>query len=201
MAAITRNHFKRAAADIGAHGDNDTLPFDIDNRFVKEKQDELVDLAYALSNELAQGNAKRARNILMAEASALHYLRTLRFAQTKARAAHVRRTYSEAKSHTVRRACIDCWRQWKDRASFTRQRNQWNALAAEEQRMLWLSAGDFGDEGLKFRKQVSQSIVTGWELGIERSNKPPPAPPRGSSLFRVICRGDDRLFPGAGRYG
>ncbi len=42
MPAIAKAHFSRAAADIGAHGDNDTLPFDIDNRFVKEKQDELA---------------------------------------------------------------------------------------------------------------------------------------------------------------
>lgn len=111
-------------------------------------------------------------HLLMAEASCLHYLRTLRFARSKARSAFVLRTYTDTKSHTVRRACIDCWRQWKDRGSFTRQRNKWNALAAEEQRMLWLCAGDFGDEGEKFRKQVRQSIHLAWKLGIERQSKP-----------------------------
>ncbi|MEI9940192.1 MAG: RNA-directed DNA polymerase [Pseudomonadota bacterium] len=111
-------------------------------------------------------------HLLMAEASALHYLRTLRFAKTSARAKHVRQTYTEAKSHTVKRACIDCWRHWKDRASFTKQRNQWNALSAEEQRMLWLSAAGFGDEGDKFRKQVARSAEQAWKLGIERANKP-----------------------------
>lgn len=111
-------------------------------------------------------------HLLMAEASCLHYLRTLRFARSKARAAFVLRTYADTRSHTVRRACIDSWRQWKDRGSFTRQRNKWNALAAEEQRMLWLAAGDFGDEGEKFRNQVRQSIHLAWKLGIERQNKP-----------------------------
>lgn len=33
MSAVTRDHFKRAASDIANHGDNDTLPFDIDTRF------------------------------------------------------------------------------------------------------------------------------------------------------------------------
>jgi hypothetical protein len=111
-------------------------------------------------------------HLLMAEASALHYLRTLRFKRTKIRAGYVLRLYSETKSHTVRRACIDCWRHWKDRASFTRERNQWNALAPEEQRMLWFSAAEFGDEGSKFRSQVQQSIAQAWKLGIERANKP-----------------------------
>ena len=29
MSDVTLQHFERAAADIGAHGDNDTLPFDV----------------------------------------------------------------------------------------------------------------------------------------------------------------------------
>jgi hypothetical protein len=110
-------------------------------------------------------------HLLTAEASTLHYLRTIRFRRTETRAQYLARTYAQATSHTVRRACIDCWRQWKDRASFTSLRNQWDALAPEEQRMLWLSAGDFGDEGDKFRAQVRQSIPHAWRLGIERANK------------------------------
>ncbi len=46
MPDVTLNHFKRAAADIGSHGDNDTLPFDIDNKFIKEKQSELAQTAF-----------------------------------------------------------------------------------------------------------------------------------------------------------
>ena len=34
MPEVTLAHFERAAADIGAHGDNDTIPFDIDTRFL-----------------------------------------------------------------------------------------------------------------------------------------------------------------------
>ena len=111
-------------------------------------------------------------HLLMAEASSLHYLRTLRFLRTKERAEYVRHAYSETRSQTLRRGCIDCWRQWGDRPSFTRERNQWNALASEEQRMLWFSASKFGDEGTKFRGQVRQSVAHGWKLGIERGQKP-----------------------------
>ena len=46
MADVTLDHFKRAAADIGSHGDNDTLPFDIDKKFIKSKQTELAQLAH-----------------------------------------------------------------------------------------------------------------------------------------------------------
>lgn len=111
-------------------------------------------------------------HLLTAEASTLHYLRTIRFKRTDLRAKYLLSTYEETRSHTVRRACVDCWRQWKDRAAFTRLRNQWNALAPEEQRMLWLAAADFGDEGDKFRGQVRQSIPHAWRLGIERNNRP-----------------------------
>lgn len=31
---VSLEHFTKAAREIGAHGDNDTLPFDLDNRFI-----------------------------------------------------------------------------------------------------------------------------------------------------------------------
>lgn len=111
-------------------------------------------------------------HLLIAETSQLHYLRTLRFKRTHARAGYVLGVYDKAKSQTVRRACIDCWRQWKDRASFTRERNKWNALGSEEQRMLWRSAAEFGDEGEKFRNQVRRNALHCWALGIEHVKKP-----------------------------
>ena len=36
MSDVTFDHFLRAAVNIGAYGDNDTLPFDIDVNFVKD---------------------------------------------------------------------------------------------------------------------------------------------------------------------
>ena len=111
-------------------------------------------------------------HLLTAEASCLHYLRTLRFVRTDARAQYVLGVYVQTSSPTVRRACLDCWRQWKDRASFTRERNQWSTLGPEEQRMLWYSAKDFGDEGEHFRAQVRRNVQNLWALGIERNGKP-----------------------------
>lgn len=46
MTDVTLDHFKRATADVGAHGDNDVLPFDIDNRFIAERQDALAAVAF-----------------------------------------------------------------------------------------------------------------------------------------------------------
>jgi len=46
MTDIALEHFKRAISDISANGDNDTLPFDIDNRFITECQEELADIAF-----------------------------------------------------------------------------------------------------------------------------------------------------------
>jgi hypothetical protein len=111
-------------------------------------------------------------HLLSAEASCLHYLRTIRFRRTQDRATFVFAVYSTTASQTVRRACLDCWRLWRDRASFTRERNRWDALKPEEQRMLWSTAAKFGDEGQKFRSQVKQSLTNAWRLGIERNNMP-----------------------------
>jgi Reverse transcriptase (RNA-dependent DNA polymerase) len=52
MPEVTLIHFQRAAADIGAHGDNDTLPFDIDNRFIAQRQNELSQAAFDYFNAL-----------------------------------------------------------------------------------------------------------------------------------------------------
>lgn len=110
-------------------------------------------------------------HLLLAEASCLHYLRTLRFRRTQDRAKYVLDVFDGTRSQTVRRACIDCWRQWKDRPSFIRVRNQWNSLGTDEQRMLWLSASEFGDDGENFQQQVRHSIAEAWRLGIERQNQ------------------------------
>jgi hypothetical protein len=108
-----------------------------------------------------------AAHLLVPEANMLHYLRAIRFFRTDIRGAFVRRTYDDTKSASVRRACIDCWRHWRDRSSFTRLRNQWQNLGADEQRMLWLAAGAFGDEGEKSRKQLRGTLSQAWGLGIE----------------------------------
>ncbi|MBR2574998.1 MAG: RNA-directed DNA polymerase [Loktanella sp.] len=112
-----------------------------------------------------------APHLLMPEANNLHYLRAIRFARTDARGAYVRRVFDTSTSPTVRRACIDCWRQWPDRASFIRLRNQWQNLSPDEQRMLWVAAGEFGDDGGKARDQLRRSLDQAWRLGFEASKE------------------------------
>ncbi|MCJ2126292.1 RNA-directed DNA polymerase [Methylobacterium sp. J-077] len=123
-----------------------------------------------LDNLLDQIPAKAA-HLLVPEANILHYLRAIRFTRTEIRGAFVRQTYDRTSSPAVRRACIDCWRYWKDRANFTRLRNQWFNLTPDEQRMLWLAAEAFGDEGSKMRTQLRGSLIESWRLGIESDKK------------------------------
>lgn len=100
------------------------------------------------------------------DTNALHFLRAIRFRKTSARATFVLSLYSSKGPITVRRACIDCWRHWGDRDRFLSLRNEWEALSEEEQRMLWLAAPVFGDDGLKFQKQVSKATSNTWGTGI-----------------------------------
>lgn len=48
MVKIQKDHFFKAALEIGHSGDNDTLPYDLDATFVKEKADDLATLCLAL---------------------------------------------------------------------------------------------------------------------------------------------------------
>ena len=66
MASVTLEHFKRAAVDIGSHGDNDTLPFDIDNRFIKENYEILAVLAHDYFITLDNGSHEQAARAINA---------------------------------------------------------------------------------------------------------------------------------------
>ena len=111
-------------------------------------------------------------HLLLPEANCLHYLKTIRFRRTDARAQYILEVYKHTTAETVKRACIECWGKWGDRNSFIRLRNQWQKLGAQEQRMLWLAAGEFGKEGSKSRNQVRTTLPQAWQLGIERPKKP-----------------------------
>lgn len=128
---------------------------------IHERLDELVDNVLIHSEHL-----------VAVDTSCLYYLGVLRFAKTPARAEYVRKLYQETASQSVKRACIECWMSWRDRANFVRLRNQWSTLSPEVQRMLWLAAKDFGDEGHHFRKQVSGNVDSSWSLGIEKPQRP-----------------------------
>ena len=66
MSRVTLEHFQRATMDVGSHGDNDTLPFDIDSRFVKDNQEALAKMAYDYFCELDSGSQKAAANAINA---------------------------------------------------------------------------------------------------------------------------------------
>jgi hypothetical protein len=106
-------------------------------------------------------------HLLVAESNQLHYLRAIRFSATAPRETFVQKLYKETTSDTVRRYCIDCWRIWRDRSGFNFVRNRWNELSAECQRMVWLSAGVFGDQGEGLKRQL-RGVEGLWRLGIER---------------------------------
>jgi hypothetical protein len=114
---------------------------------------------FGLIDDLLDAIPASASHLLTPEANALHYLRAIRFRKTEGRGRLVRQMYDARSSHTIRRACIDCWRHWGDRASFTRLRNQWQNLGPEEQRMLWLAAANFGDEGRHSRNQLRGTLT------------------------------------------
>ena len=106
-------------------------------------------------------------HLLMPEVNVLHYLRILRFKKTEERARFVRQLFEHTSSLTVKRACIDCWQYWTDMPNFTRLRNQWSSLSPEVQRMLWVAAARFGDDGEHARKQLKRSAIQYWALGME----------------------------------
>jgi Reverse transcriptase (RNA-dependent DNA polymerase) len=128
--------------------------------------DEFTDIHAGL-DRLLDGVPTHSGHLLLAEVSCLHYLRTIRFTRTEERGRFVLQIYNQTESQSVKRACIECWGQWKDRPSFTRIRNKWGTLSAEEQRILWLVASSFGDEGDNFRGQEKRSTASAWALGIE----------------------------------
>lgn len=130
--------------------------------------EEFTDIHAGLDN-LLDDVPKHSDHLLLAEGSCLHYLRTIRFTRTEARGKFVLQLYSQTESKSIKRACIECWGQWKDRPSFTRVRNRWGTLSAEEQRMLWLVAGTFGDEGANFRGQERRTTIGSWALGVEQN--------------------------------
>jgi Reverse transcriptase (RNA-dependent DNA polymerase) len=134
--------------------------------------DERFSAIFSGLDKLLDEIPNHSAHLLRAEASCLYYLRAIRFRRTPLRAQFVLTIHTSTTSATVKQACIDCWRNWKDQPSFTRERNRWQAMSSEEQRMLWLAGSAFGDEGSKFRLQTRQSLRKAWKLGIEHPNGP-----------------------------
>jgi hypothetical protein len=94
-------------------------------------------------------------------------MRAIRFKSTERRAMFINNLFKNSEFNTVKRACIDCWRHWKDRPSFLSAINNFDTSHPEMQRMLWLTSMNFDDEGKHFRLRVQKKIDSSWELGIE----------------------------------
>lgn len=135
--------------------------------------------------------AIHSAHLLKVDTNLLHYLRCLRFSSTMKRAQYVRLTFDGTQLDTVRRACIDCWRGWKDRSVFNHLRNRWPQMTVECQRLFWLFSHSFGDEGDKARLQFRRAAATNWELGVEL----PFDEVRDKSKLSVHPRGAEPRFP------
>ena len=109
-------------------------------------------------------------HLLMPEVNTLHYLRILRFKKTEKRAQYVRHLFDGTASLTVKRACVECWQYWTDMPNFTRLRNQWATLSPEVQRMLWLAANRFDDDGARAQQQLRRNALQNWALGMEQDS-------------------------------
>ncbi len=133
-----------------------TVRADENNKVIFKKLDELLD-------EIPNHSI----HLLTPEASCLHYLKTIRYKKTTLRSKFISQLFDETTSDTIKRACIDCWRQWKDSANFRKLINKYAKLGPQSQRMVWLAASEF-DDGNHFRGQVKGSIQNAWQLGIEK---------------------------------
>jgi len=106
-------------------------------------------------------------HLLKVDTSLLHYMRCLRFRSTPPRAQYVRSLYETNQLETVQLACMECWRNWGDRAGFNYLRNRWQQMTAEAKRRFWVATYRFGDEGDAARRQFRHSIPAAWALGVE----------------------------------
>lgn len=57
MPIVKKSHCKRAIIDIARFGDNDVLPFDVDNRFFREESAALLDLVFAFARSMEKQTA------------------------------------------------------------------------------------------------------------------------------------------------
>lgn len=129
------------------------------------RDDPEFESVYEGIDHLLDAVPEHSGHLLSAEANCLHYLRAIRFRRTEARGRFVAALHERTASQTIKRACGDCWRQWRDRPSFIRSRNRWGVMNPEEQRMLWLASHEFGDDGDGFRGQERRTAMRSWALG------------------------------------
>jgi hypothetical protein len=57
---VKKEHFLRAALEIGQSGENDTLPYDIDAAFIKNKAEDLAQICFDLFESIDEKPEKEA---------------------------------------------------------------------------------------------------------------------------------------------
>jgi len=110
---------------------------------------------------------RHSDHLLQVDTNLLHYLRCLRFCLTPERRIFVQGLFDRTRSDVLQRACIDCWRNWKDRVAYNHLRNRWNQMTPDCQRVFWLATFAFGDEGEAARRQFTHALPQAWALGVE----------------------------------
>ena len=106
-------------------------------------------------------------HLLEADTNRLHYLRCLRFRMTPTRRRFMQGLFEGTRSEVLQHACIDCWRNWKDRVAYNHLRNRWNQMTSDCQRVFWRATFAFGDEGEAARRQFKHALPKAWALGVE----------------------------------
>lgn len=110
---------------------------------------------------------ENAGHLLEVDSNRLHYIRCLRFCMTSVRRRFLQSLFDGTRSEVLQRACIDCWRSWKDRVAYNHLRNRWNLMPPDCQRVFWLATYAFGDEGEAARRQFKHALPQAWALGVE----------------------------------
>ena len=61
---VTRHHFLRAALEVGQSGENDTLPYDVEAAFIRDKSEELSQICFNLFHSIDSKSVQEAAAFL-----------------------------------------------------------------------------------------------------------------------------------------
>jgi len=110
------------------------------------------------------------RYLLVPDTNKLFFLRAIRNYHSAERARFVSQAYADSTSLTVKRACLECWRSWKQQADFNYLKSHWSTMSEPESRMFWLVSFVFPSSGRHFRQNEAGTLANRWRLGIEDSS-------------------------------
>ncbi|RWU12909.1 RNA-directed DNA polymerase [Pseudidiomarina gelatinasegens] len=109
--------------------------------------------------------------LLVPDTNKLFFLRAIRNGNSPSRVKFVQEVYRQSESLTVKRACLDCLREWKNQADFNVLKTKWHTIREPESRMFWLFTFSYPSSGSHFRMSESGTLENKWRLGIEDSSE------------------------------